>query len=463
MSELIAQTPIVRELNIAVIGGVDCGKSTLLSVLKNGELDDGKGLARSKIVKYKHELETGRTSAITQHYVPISESKICCFIDLCGHEQYLHTTLHGMCGFYVDFAIIVVGGNLSITEMTKEHMNTCLSLNIPFMVVITKIDSSPPHVLAKTKEVLIDMLTHKVKGRNIIWMTEGMEEVRQLMKNIPVFCVSNKTGESIDLLRKFVYGLPIRKVNQIEEGASEEGVLFSVDAFFQVKGVGPVVSGKLMKGKLTKNDKLMIGPLNGQFYAVTARSFHDNFKNPIEGLECGMSGCVGLKMMDKNVEIKNIRHRKGSYLMTPRSMKEWSSGLDDEMRKSMAYFEFEADVIVTGSHSTQISLNYQPVINCKKVVQCARILEIEDREYIRPGEMSKIRFRFVYRPEYMQEGDRFIFREGTTRGVGIVRKLIENDKTEEENAKTLARLLKFKMHHMNKKGTKYGTAQENEA
>jgi GTPase len=126
----------------------------------------------------------------------------------------------------------------------------------------------------------------------------------------------------------------------------------------------------------------------------------------------------------------------------------------------MAYYEFEADVIVTGSHSTQISLNYQPVINCKKVVQCARILEIEDREYIRPGEMSKIHFRFVYRPEYMQVGDRFIFREGTTRGVGIVRKLIENDKMDEEQIK---KLLKFKMHHMNKKGTKYGTAQESEA
>jgi hypothetical protein len=116
---------------------------------------------------------------------------------------------------------------------------------------------------------------------------------------------------------------------------------------------------------------------------------------------------------------------------------------------------------VIGSHSTQISLNYQPVINCKKVVQCARILEMdENREYIRPGEMSKIKFRFVYRPEYLQEGDRFIFREGTTRGVGIVRKLFENDKSEEE-VKALSKLLKFKMHHMNKKGEKYGTAELN--
>ena len=46
--------------------------------------------------------------------------------------------------------------------------------------------------------------------------------------------------------------------------------------------------------------------------------------------------------------------------------------------------------------------------------------------------MSKIRFRFIYRPEFLQVGDRFIFREGTTRGVGIVRNLYEMNKEEDE-------------------------------
>ena len=30
----------MKELNTAVIGGVDCGKRTLLSILKTNELDD---------------------------------------------------------------------------------------------------------------------------------------------------------------------------------------------------------------------------------------------------------------------------------------------------------------------------------------------------------------------------------------------------------------------------------------
>lgn len=412
----------MKELNIAVIGGVDCGKSTLLSVLKNHELDDGKGGARSRITRYRHELLTGRTSAISQHHIQISEDKICCLIDLCGHEQYLHTTLHGMCGYYIDYAIIVVGGNLSITDMTKEHLNICLSLNIPFMVVITKIDMSPPHVYAKTKEVLEELLENKVKMRNICWMGSEREgecmEIKNLMKNIPIFSVSNKTGESIDFLRRYLYDLPVRKVNIVETAMESEDPLFCVDNFFQVKGVGNVISGKLLRGRIEKNQRMMIGPVMGIFYPVVVRSFHDNFRNVIEGLHTGMSGCISFKSLNKNMDFQKFRRNKGVYLMT-----------EEEMRRSTEY-EFEADVIVIGKHSTQISMNYQPVINCKKIIQCAKILGIEGKEYLRPGEMSRIRFRFLYRPEYIQVNDRFIFREGTMRGVGIIRMVGDKGETQ---------------------------------
>jgi ATPase subunit of ABC transporter with duplicated ATPase domains len=55
------------ELRIAVIGNVDAGKSTLISVLVAAQLDDGRGAARRKILHHPHEQETGRTSSISQH------------------------------------------------------------------------------------------------------------------------------------------------------------------------------------------------------------------------------------------------------------------------------------------------------------------------------------------------------------------------------------------------------------
>lgn len=45
-------------------GNVDAGKSTLLGVLTHGVLDDGRGVARQKLFRHKHELETGRTSSV---------------------------------------------------------------------------------------------------------------------------------------------------------------------------------------------------------------------------------------------------------------------------------------------------------------------------------------------------------------------------------------------------------------
>ena len=56
---------INEELTIAVCGPVDAGKSTIIGVLTSGELDNGKGLARNKVLIHPHEIESGRTSNIT--------------------------------------------------------------------------------------------------------------------------------------------------------------------------------------------------------------------------------------------------------------------------------------------------------------------------------------------------------------------------------------------------------------
>ena len=49
---------------VAVVGNVDAGKSTLLGVLTHGELDNGRGMARQRLFRHKHEMESGRTSSV---------------------------------------------------------------------------------------------------------------------------------------------------------------------------------------------------------------------------------------------------------------------------------------------------------------------------------------------------------------------------------------------------------------
>jgi GTPase len=43
-----------------------------------------------------------------------------------------------------------------------------------------------------------------------------------------------------------------------------------------------------------------------------------------------------------------------------------------------------------------------------------------EQDIMRTGDRSKIKFRFMYRPEYIEKNNYLIFREGQTKGIGRV-------------------------------------------
>jgi GTPase len=115
-------------------------------------------------IRHQHEKESGRTSSVGMEilgYTSTSEpilnshtggrkltweeicdhsSKIISFIDLAGHERYLRTTVFGLTGCAPDYAMLMVGGNAGLIGMSKEHLGIAVTLGVPVMVVITKID-----------------------------------------------------------------------------------------------------------------------------------------------------------------------------------------------------------------------------------------------------------------------------------------------------------------------------------
>ncbi len=54
------------------------------------------------------------------------------------------------------------------------------------------------------------------------------------------------------------------------------------------------------------------------------------------------------------------------------------------------------------------------------VSQTCAIIDV-DRPFIRTGDRATVAFEFVQRPEYLAPGDRLLFREGRTKGLGIVK------------------------------------------
>ena len=71
-------------------------------------------------------------------------------------------------------------------------------------------------------------------------------------------------------------------------------------------------------------------------------------------------------------------------------------------------------------HLTTIRENYEPVIHCGKIAQIAEM----DKDSIRTGDKATIRFRFKYRPEFIEKEDILVFREGRTKGIGRIIELI---------------------------------------
>jgi elongation factor 1-alpha len=452
----------MRELRIAVLGNVDAGKSSLTGVLTKNVLDDGRGYARSLVSQFTHEKETGKTSSVTQNFSKDDGGNVVVYIDLAGHEKYLKTTLHGMTGFFPDYAMVVVGGNMGVTDITKEHINVAIALNVPFMIVITKVDIAPAHVMERTKKNIEEIIRDRLKRKTAVYMTrENVETLTQLRRWIPIFEISNKTGDGIDLLRRYIHyvqgffaGLLAQKP-QVSTSVSapipapqtasfhlqedmKDCSVFSVDRSYQVNGVGTVLSGQVCNGGFKKNDIGYLGPFHGVWHPVTVRSFHDNFQTGIEKMDEGESGCIAIKCLTKGVDMKKLAFRKGIYLMSSEKCKRYTT------------FDFEADVFIMHTHSTSINRNYQPVINCNKIVQTAKIVDIcpiddsleKDKTQahtqsispvpykrpltstIRAGDKCRIHFRFNHRPEFIQENDKFIFREGQTRGIGIIRKVM---------------------------------------
>lgn len=417
-----------HEVRVAVLGNVDSGKSTLLSVLTHCELDNGRGLARQKIFRHKHEQETGRTSSIGNDILGFSStgqivnqpilhgsnnlnwtkiceesSKVITFIDLAGHEKYLKTTIFGMTGHCPDYALLMIGANAGIIGMTKEHLGVTLALNIPVFVVITKIDMCPPNILQQTLTNLRKVL--KSQGcRKIPILVESDEDVIISASNFvserlcPIFQVSNVTGKNLNYLKSFLNLLNSRSPNY-DDSPKE----FQIDEIYGVSGVGVVVSGLTLKGVISTNDTLMLGPNSlGQFIPVSIKSIHRK-RLPVKEVRSGQTASFALKKIRRN-EI-----RKGMVMLCP-------------SLEPKAYWEFEGEILVL-HHPTTISTRYQAMVHCGSIRQTAQIIEMS-QECLRTGDKAKVHFRFIKNPEYLHPGMRIIFREGRTKAIGNVIKLL---------------------------------------
>lgn len=457
------------DTKVLVLGSVDSGKSSLIGVLAYGTQDDGKGLSRSKSTAHKHEEEVGRTSTISYHttgfdtqkqWVPQTVSasaksqqkdkscrevfqkseRLFTFVDLAGHERYLKTTISGMTGSRPDYAVIIVGSNRGVLKMTKEHIGVAISLNIPFACIMTKTDLTPTDIFTKHKEFLFKLLKSPLcsKMPYQIKSMKDAETVKIVNTMCPIFTVSSVTMYHIDYLTRFLYRLTERKEEFKEE--TNDLTEFEIDETFTVTGIGLVVSGTVVSGTLKENDTMLLGPFSDKsFCPVQVKTIHCK-RVPVPFVTVGTFTAVAIKLIhDKVVSELKVQNSK----MLTRDMIRKAMMLVSPNCQNKPTWVFKARVHIL-HHPTTIKEKYQAVIHNNKIRQTASLenIVLDDNEkeeksvsprqtstkgdvYLRTGSKATVEFHFHKYPELMKLESQFVFREGTTRGVGTVVEILD--------------------------------------
>lgn len=415
-------------IRIAVAGNVDSGKSTLAGVLLNNCLDNGRGSCRNFILRNKHEKDSGRTSCISfNNLIEKNENnrKIISLIDLAGHEKYLKTTISGISGLFVDYGLVLVAANMGITKMTKEHIGLLLFLKVPIIILVTKIDMAPEEVkqatIRKLKKICNIPLFNKkayVFPENEINCENEIQQFSSLQNPldifIPIISISNKTGENINNIKKYLLSLNSRS----HWTESINGTIMYIDSKFMVKGIGLVVSGTVRGNPICINKKYYIGPINDKFIPFKVRSLHNNIEETVTEIKNNEIGCIAMRLIGKETLSKN-HIRKGTII------------LDNlELQKNVTK-KFKAEISIL-NHSTTISDNYQPVIHCGLVCQVAKIKIIQilnnknenDLNKLRTGNKAIVEFTFSIRAEFIEKNTIFFFRDGHTKGYGTILEIL---------------------------------------
>ncbi|WP_449461573.1 GTP-binding protein [Tardisphaera miroshnichenkoae] len=413
-------------VNVAFLGNVDAGKSTLKGVLISNELDNGNGKAMEKVARYLHEIKSRRTSSVAVHALGFDEQgravnetlphydeaeiflksrKMVFIIDLAGHERYIKTTLAGIMGHSPDYAAIIVAANAGTVGTFKEHLGIALALNLPVFCVITKIDLSPAEITQRTLAEVEHYL--KLPGvSKIPFLVKTKGDVVIAAKNmpygrvVPMFMVSNVDGRGIDLIKEFLELIPPR-IKWVER--DNYPFMAYIDEKFNVTGVGLVVSGLVEQGKVKSETLLEIGPFaDGSFRKVRVKSIQTNrvFADEV---------CAGSDAAFALTGVDYSEVRKGMILADPSLAPRASKG-------------FTARIRVL-HHPTTIRVGYTPVVHIHTIRQAARITKMS-KEALRSGDVDQVEMLFTQRPEFVKVGDTFIFREGRARGLGIVLSLI---------------------------------------
>jgi selenocysteine-specific elongation factor len=234
---------------VGLAGHIDHGKTALVKALT--------GVAGDRL---KDEKARGITIDLGFAYMPTRSGRPIGFIDVPGHERFVHTMLAGASG--VDFALLTIAVDDGIMPQTLEHLAILDLLGVDRgVVVLTKVDLASPEAIERVAR----------QAKALIAATT--------LARAEVLTLSAPTGAGVDALRAHLEEAAVT----VRDRTSGRRFRLAVDRVFTLSGVGVVATGTVLSGSIHLGDRTQLSP-SGLFARV--RSLHAQ-NRPAEAAHAG--------------------------------------------------------------------------------------------------------------------------------------------------------------------------------
>lgn len=211
---------------VGTAGHIDHGKTSLVRALTGVDTD-----------RLAEEKRRGITIDLGFAYKPMGNGEVLGFVDVPGHERFVHNMLAGVSG--IDFVLLAIAADDGPMPQTVEHLQIVDLLGVERGVVaLTKKDLVSAERLAEARlEIETLLAPTRLAGSEII-------------------AVSAVTGEGLselaDWLEMAAEDLPRRR--------SGGRFRLAVDRCFTLSGAGTIVTGTVVSGAAQLNDQLAVAP-----------------------------------------------------------------------------------------------------------------------------------------------------------------------------------------------------------
>ena len=260
---------------VGTAGHIDHGKTALLKALTGQQGD-----------RRREERERGITIDLGYAYADLGDGSLTGFIDVPGHERFVHNMLAGASG--IDCMLLVVAADDGVMPQTREHLAIVELLGIRrALVALTKIDRVEP---ARVDEVRQQITALLQPGP---------------LAGAPIFPVSAIDGQGLEPLRQAL----LDQAAHINARSESGHFRLAIDRTFSVTGAGVVVTGTAFAGRVQVGDELTLSPLGRR---VRVRGLHAQNR---EANEAHAGQRVALNLAGERLAVEQVS--RGDWLLAP--------------------------------------------------------------------------------------------------------------------------------------------------